>query len=307
MAIYLITGGCGFIGSHLADAVIARGDQVRILDDLSTGKRDNPLSGCELIVGDVTDAKTVAKAMAGVEGCWHMAAVASVARSNEAWVETHRVNLTGTIQVLDAARRFGRGGPVPVVYASSASVFGDNVQIPLAETDPARPLSAYGADKLASELHARVGTLVHGVPTVGFRFFNVYGTRQDPKSPYSGVITIFVDRIRSGDPILIQGDGQQTRDFVFVGDVVRFLLVGMERRREQPELFNVCTGRQTAIVDLAESLFRVCGRRVPLRYMPARVGDVRFSEGDPSRGIADLGLAAQTGLDEGLALTFSHI
>ncbi len=303
MAIYLITGGCGFIGSHLAEAVLARGDRVRILDDLSTGKRENMPPGCELLVGDVADGKVVAEAMAGVDGCWHLAAVASVTRSNEDWVGTHRTNLTGSIQIMNAARG---EKPIPVVYASSAAVFGDNPDIPLRETAATAPQTAYGADKLGTELHARVATGVHGVPTVGFRFFNVYGPRQDPKSPYSGVISIFLDRIRMGVPLPVFGDGLQSRDFIHVKDVVRFLLAGMGRGQRQSEVFNVCTGVQTTLLELADTLFTVCGRTVPIDHQPARIGDIRFSAGHPGKARDGLGLTADTPLRHGLRDTLDY-
>jgi nucleoside-diphosphate-sugar epimerase len=203
LALYLVTGGCGFIGSHLCEALVARGDRVRILDDLSTGKLENKPPAAELIRGDVADPVAVRTAMEGADGCFHLAAIASVERGNQDWLGTHRTNLTGAITILDAARRAGAGKPIPVVYASSAAVYGDNPEVPLAETATVRPLSAYGADKLGCELHARVASHVHGVPTVGMRFFNVFGPRQDPKSPYSGVISIFCDRLRAGQGIAI--------------------------------------------------------------------------------------------------------
>ena len=228
MAFWLVTGGCGFIGSHLVDALLARGDKVRVLDDLSTGRRSNLPDGVEVVVGDVADAKTVAQAMAGVDGCFHLAAVASVQRGNEDWLGTHRVNLTGTIAVFDAARTCNRKGPVPVVYASSAAVYGDNPNMPLDESAATAPLSAYGADKLGCELHGRVAWQVHKVPSTGFRFFNVYGPRQDPKSPYSGVIAIFADKVAENRQITVNGDGGQVRDFVYVADVVRHLVAAMD-------------------------------------------------------------------------------
>ena len=171
MATYLVTGGAGFIGSHLVDALLARGDGVRVLDDLSTGKRQNLPAGVELLLGDVADLALTKQAMAGCAGCFHLAAVASVQRGNEDWLGTHRSNQTGSIAVFEAARGADAGRPVPVVYASSAAVYGDNAELPLKEEAQTRPLSAYGADKLGSELHARVASLVHGVPTVGLRFF----------------------------------------------------------------------------------------------------------------------------------------
>ncbi|MEO5331260.1 MAG: NAD-dependent epimerase/dehydratase family protein [Magnetococcus sp. YQC-5] len=305
MATWLITGGCGFIGSHLADALIAQGDSVRILDDLSTGKRENVPPGCEIIVGDVAKDGMVREAMAGVDGCWHLAAIASVVRSNEDWVGCHRVNLTGTVQVLDAARRAKGGTGIPVVYASSAAVYGDNDAIPLQEQATTHPLTAYGADKLGSELHARVAFHVHGVPSIGLRFFNVYGPRQDPDSPYSGVISIFVRHLSRGLPITIYGDGQQTRDFVYVGDVVRFLLKAMQQCTTQARVYNVCTGRQISILELAHTLFRVYGHPVAVQEAPARTGEIRISQGNPELAADQLGLRADMTLEEGLRQTLA--
>ncbi len=305
---FLITGGAGFIGSHLADALLARGHAVRVLDDLSTGKRENLDPRCELRLGDVAEPEAVRRAMEGVAGCFHLAAIASVARSNEDWIGTHRVNATGTVAVLDAARTAAPGGgPVPVVYASSAAVYGDQGEGPIREAVPLRPRTAYGADKLASELHARVAAEVHGVPTVGFRFFNVYGPRQDPSSPYSGVISLFAARVAAGRPISVHGDGGQTRDFVFVADVVAHLLAGMAsaERADRPmaSVFNVCTGRATRILDLAGQVARAFGlnRDPVLEFGPARTGDIRASLGDPAAATAALGVAVTTGLEAGLA------
>ena len=215
---YLVTGGAGFIGSHLCDALVRDGHAVRVLDDLSTGRRANLPLGVELIEGDVADPAAVRAAVAGVDGCFHLAAIASVARGVEDWLGTHRANLTGTITLFDEVRRQPR--PVPVVYASSAAVYGDCADLPITEAATKRPLSAYGADKYACELHAVVASHVHHVPTVGLRFFNVYGPRQDPRSPYSGVISIFCERVRRGVAIDIFGNGGQTRDFITVADVV---------------------------------------------------------------------------------------
>ena len=195
MATYLVTGGCGFIGSHLCSALRGAGHRVRVLDDLSTGVAANLAPGADLVRGDVADAGLVRRAMDGAAGCFHLAAIASVERGTRDWLGTHRVNLSGAVAVLEAAARLGG---VPVVYASSAAVYGDCEALPLAEDAPTRPLSAYGADKLGCEQHARVAGVVHGVPTLGLRFFNVFGPRQDPGSPYSGVISIFCERLSRG-------------------------------------------------------------------------------------------------------------
>ncbi len=302
--LFLVTGGAGFIGSHLADALLRRGDAVRVLDDLSTGRRENLDPRCDLRVGDVADPAAVQDAMRGAAGCFHLAAIASVARSNEDWVGTHRVNATGTVAVLDAARTAGPGGaPVPVAYASSAAVYGDQGEGPIREDAPLRPRTAYGADKLASELHAFVAAAVHGVPTLGFRFFNVYGPRQDPSSPYSGVISLFAARLAAGRPLGIHGDGGQTRDFVFVADVVEHLLRAVAAAGPPRALvLNVCTGRATSILDLAGMLGVAMGRGAPaLEFGPARRGDIRASLGDPAAAQSALGCVAATRLEEGLA------
>jgi len=302
MALYLVTGGAGFIGSHLTDALLAAGNRVRVLDNLSTGKRENLKPEAELIVGDVADPAIAAQAMAGADGCFHLAAVASVELGNRDWLGTHRTNLTGAITVFDAARRANPAGPIPVVYASSAAVYGDSTELPLKESTSLKPLSAYGADKLGCELHARVATLVHGVPTTGFRFFNVFGPRQDPASPYSGVISIFFNRISQGQGITMFGDGGQTRDFIYVADVVRALLAGMVRGASQAAVFNVCTGRTTSLLELAATIGEVFGREPQIRFDAPRVGDIRESLGNPDFARDVLGFAAGVTLGEGLRM-----
>jgi UDP-glucose 4-epimerase len=303
MANWLVTGGCGFIGSHLVEALVQRGDRVRILDDLSTGRREHALPGTELIVGCITDAKTVAEAMRGVDGCFHLAAIASVERGRTEWLGTHRVNLTGTINVFDAAREARSGQPVPVVYASSAAVYGDNTDTPLSETARTMPLSAYGADKLGCELHGRVAWHIHRVPNIGLRFFNVYGPRQDPRSPYSGVISIFVDRLRAGRGIDIYGDGSQVRDFVFVKDVVNHLLASMRRATADHRVFNVCTGKSTSILDLAQTIGRVLRREPAITRQLPRQGDIKISLGNPENATLFLDVAAGVALEQGLHAT----
>jgi UDP-glucose 4-epimerase len=305
MANWLVTGGCGFIGSHLVEALTARGDRVRILDDLSTGRREHAPPGSELIVGCITDAATVAQAMRGMDGCFHLAAIASVERGRTEWLATHRINQTGTIAVYEAARSARPDRPLPVVYASSAAIYGDNPNTPLKESETPRPLSAYGADKLGCELHGRVAWHIHAVPSVGLRFFNVYGPRQDPSSPYSGVISIFVDRLRSGRGVDIYGDGQQLRDFIFVKDVVRFLLAGMDKAEGDSRVFNVCTGRSTTIVDLARAIARVVGREPTIAHKAPRAGDIRASLGNPDAAERLLGVKAMTTLEDGLRVTIA--
>jgi UDP-glucose 4-epimerase len=253
--------------------------------------------------GDVADAAVVRRTMAGVDGCFHLAAIASVERGNQDWLGTHRANLTGAITVFDAARTARDGKPVPVVYASSAAVYGDNPDVPLNEGAAVRPLSAYGADKLGCELHARVASHVHLVPTAGLRFFNVFGPRQDPKSPYSGVISIFCDRLRAGRGIAIYGDGLQTRDFVYVGDVVAAVLAAMTRQPAGSPVFNVCTGRMSSVLDLARTIGDLCGVAPAIDLQPPRAGEIRVSVGNPEAAASVLGVRATTDLRTGLART----
>jgi UDP-glucose 4-epimerase len=296
MGLYLVTGGAGFIGSHLVDALLAQGHTVRVLDDLSTGRRDNLDSRAELVVGDVADAGIVDAAMAGAAGCFHLAAIASVQRGNEDWPGTNRVNLGGTIAVLDAARRHGK---LPVVYASSAAVYGDLGDVVATEAALCVPRTAYGADKLGCEQHALIGWHVHRVPSVGLRFFNVYGPRQDPASPYSGVISIFANRIGTGQGISLHGDGSQTRDFVFVADVVAHLLAAL-RADPGARVLNVCTGRETSISSLAQIIGGIAGLTPPVALGPERAGDIRHSLGDPTRARQTLGVSADIPLSAGL-------
>jgi UDP-glucose 4-epimerase len=298
MSSYLVTGGAGFIGSHLCEALLARGDTVRVLDDLSTGHHRNLPAGTTLIEGDVADAAAVGQAMDGVDGCFHLAAIASVEKGITDWLGTHHANSTGTITVFDAIRR--QGSKIPVVYASSAAVYGDAATVPIAEIEPCTPLSAYGADKYSCELHARVASHVHGIPTAGLRFFNVYGPRQDPNSPYSGVISIFCERIAAGASIKIFGDGQQTRDFVYVADVVRALLASMALRPADSPVFNVCTGVPTSVEALAHLIAELAGKNLDVQTQPPRAEEIRHSLGVPTLADTVLGLSERVPLRTGL-------
>lgn len=304
MPSWLVTGGCGFIGSHLVEALLRRGHGVRVLDDLSGGKRDNIPDAAELVIGDVADLSAVVRSAEDVDGIFHLAAIASVQRCREDWVGSHRVNLTGTISVFDGAQKAQANRRLPVVYASSAAVYGDNPELPLNELTRPQPLSAYGADKLGSELHGRVAWSTYGVANIGLRFFNVYGRRQDASSPYSGVIAIFAERLAKGLPIEIFGDGQQIRDFVYVDDVVAHLLAAMDELRSGASVFNVCTGRATSILELAHAIAQLAGRKAEIHYQPARVGDIRASIGDPAAARRIFGLEANTGIAEGLQKMF---
>lgn len=301
---YLVTGGCGFIGSHLVDALLAAGHGVDVLDDLSTGHRHNLDPRAVLHVGDVADSRAVTQAAAGVDGVFHLAAVASVQRCLDEWQRSSAVNLGGTINALEAARRPGGRG-APVVFASSAAIYGDAGEVVVDEATVPAPISFYGADKLGGEQHARIAAALVGVPSSAMRFFNVYGPRQDPRSPYSGVISIFADRLGKGEGVTVFGDGGQVRDFVFVADVVRHLIAAMMRlhglNAPRFDVYNVCTGRRTSISELIATLGSVLGMVPRVAHAPARAGDIRVSIGNPSAARRDLAISATTTIHDGLA------
>jgi UDP-glucose 4-epimerase len=305
---YLITGGAGFIGSHLAEALIADGHRVRVLDNFFSGRADNLPAGVDLIRGDVTRQDVVRAAFDGIDGCFHLAAIASVEYCRNEWLHSHAVNLSGTITVLDEARKAQEraGRVIPVVYASSAAVYGNIGQIPIAEDAPTDPINAYGADKLGCEMHATIGGRLYDLAVVGLRFFNVYGPRQDPNSPYSGVVSIFCRRIIEAAPIEIHGDGTQVRDFVYVADAVQALRRAMRLAApREPRVFNVCTGAGTRIGELARTIARVRGVPFAPRHVPSRIGDVRLSIGAPGLAQRDLGFSAEIDLAQGLARTLA--
>ena len=307
MQLFLVTGGCGFIGSHLCEALLRAGHRVRVLDDLSSGRLANLPDGVDFRQGDIADPAAMRAAVAGVNGCFHLAAIASVEKGVQDWVGTHTANLTGTITLFDAVRALPNARDIPVVYASSAAVYGDCAILPITEDLPKTPLSAYGADKYGCELHARVATHVFAIPTVGLRFFNVYGPRQDPKSPYSGVISIFCDRLRRGEAVQVFGDGRQSRDFVFVTDVVAALMAAMAHRPAGAPVFNVCTGHATTVLDLAQTIAGLCASPAVIRHCPARAGEIRHSIGSATAARVALSLIPPVSLRDGLAQVLSWL
>lgn len=240
--------------------------------------------------------------MRDVDGCFHLAAIASVQYSTEHWLEAHRANQSLTVAIFDEARRAVKG-KVPVVYASSAAVYGDHDGMRLHEGVPPAPLTAYGVDKLGCELHGKVAWTVHGLPNTGLRLFNVYGPGQSAKSNYAGVINIFADAVYSGRPLTIHGDGYQARDFIFVSDVVEHMIAAMLRQPSGHPVYNVCTGIPTTIHELALLIGRAMGKEPRIVHGPARIGDIRYSLGDPAAAAAALSLRATTSLIDGLRLT----
>ncbi|WP_337056420.1 NAD-dependent epimerase/dehydratase family protein [Pseudomonas sp. USHLN015] len=298
----LVTGGAGFIGSNLVDALLARGHAVRVLDDLSTGKRSNlPLENprVEFIEGNVADAARVARAMAGCKAVAHLAAVASVPASVDDPVSTHQANFVGTLNVCEAMRQHG---VKRVTFASSASVYGQNGEgQAIDENTPVAPLTPYAVDKLASEQYLDFYRRQHGLEPAVFRFFNIFGPRQDPSSPYSGVISIFTERALAGTPITIFGDGEQTRDFVYVGDLVQVLVQALENPGVEAGPVNVGLQRSTSLKELLAAIGSVVGELPAISYAEARSGDIRHSLADNSRLLERFDFPEPTPLAVGLA------
>lgn len=294
-----MTGGAGFIGSHLV-ARLARRFEVAVLDDLSTGSRGH-LEGVdvELTVGSILDDDALGRTMEGADAVAHLAAIPSVPDSLRDPVRCHRVNAEGTLRVLEAARRHDVGS---VVVASSAAVYGDPVAVPVAEDAPTRPRSPYGADKLASEGYARAFHEAYGLSTASLRYFNVYGPRQDPEADYAAAVPAFVTRALAGEPLVVHGDGKQTRDFVYVADVAEATAAALGAGLEG-EVLNVASGEATAIGDLARHVRRVAGSSSEIVHGDPRPGDVRRSHAEIAAIREALDWSPTTTLEEGLART----
>jgi UDP-glucose 4-epimerase len=329
----LVTGGAGFIGSHLVEALVERGDRVRVLDDLSSGRLEN-LAGCtgdvEVIVGDVRDRPLVERCLNGIDAVFHEAAIVSVTRSLDEPELVDGVNVGGSLTVLAAARRLGVGR---VVFASSAAVYGDVVALPVREDAPTVPMSPYGVGKLAVEGYAAALAGAGGAVAVCLRYFNVYGPRQDPASEYSGVIARFMGFAGAGRPYVVYGDGRQTRDFVFVGDVVRANLLALDARLDAGAeagadpgaalVLNIGGGGETSVLDLAaavETAYRTTGlageepvaARIStastaaerFEFRPPRTGEIVRSCADIGQAGALLGYIPMTSLSDGLRTTW---
>jgi UDP-glucose 4-epimerase len=301
-SLILVTGGAGFIGSHLCDALLAAGHRVRVLDNLSTGKRsnlalDNPRM--ELIEGDAADAGLVPRAMAGCSAVAHLAAVASVQASVDDPVSTHQSNFVATLNICEAMRE---AGVRRVVFASSAAVYGNNGEgVAVAEDTPKAPLTPYAADKLASEHYLDFYRRQHGLEPAIFRFFNIFGPRQDPSSPYSGVISIFTERALAGRPITVFGDGEQTRDFFYVADLVPLLVQGLSKAEAEPGAVNVGHSQSVSLNQLLDAVRQVLGDLPEVSYGQPRAGDIRHSKADNSLLRQRYQLAPATPLTVGLA------
>ncbi len=294
----LVTGGAGFIGSHTVDLLLGNEIPVRVLDNFSSGHRSNlpdshPL--LEVVTGDVTNQATVVEAMQDVSHCLHLAAQVSVVASFEDPVHSAMQNIIGFVNIIDAAQK---NGIERLVYASSAAIYGQPSEIPLPEEADKVQLSPYGLEKQVDEEYADLFARVHGLSSLGQRYFNVYGPRQDPKSPYAGVIALFVDRIIAGQDIIVYGDGLQTRDFIYVEDVARANLAALEG--DLGGACNVGTGRQSTLLDLIDVLARITGKTSGVSHESPRDGDIKHSLADVDRMNLKLGVKAKTSMEDGL-------
>jgi UDP-glucose 4-epimerase len=300
----LVTGGAGFIGSHLVETLTASNRRVRVLDNFSTGLRSN-LQGIhpnpEIFEGDLADPAAVDRATAGVNVVYHLGALASVQRSVENPAATHETCATGTLNVLDAARR---QGVRRVVYAASSSAYGGlSREAGQTEDAPVHPLSPYAAAKLAGELYAEAFSASYGLETVRVRFFNIFGPRQRADSPYSGVIALFIAAMINGRSPMVHGDGLQSRDFTYVANAVQSLVKAAETPGVSGTVYNIGTGRSITVLDLVKTLNGLLGTNLEPKHAPARAGDVRLSRADITRARRDLGYDPKVSFEEGLERT----
>ena len=301
---YLVTDGAGFIGSHVVEALVARGETVRVVDDLSTGKRENlagvGLEKVELVEDDLATPGVASRTVAGITHVIHIAAIPSVPRSVEDPVKTHRANVDGTLLLLMAARD---AKVKRVVFASSSSVYGDAPTLPKHEEMPPNPLSPYALQKLIGEQYLRLFYRLYGLDTVALRFFNVFGPRQDPSSMYSGVISIFTAALSEGHVPTIHGDGEQTRDFTYVSDAADGVLAACHAPAVGGQVLNLARGGRTSLNRLFEILRDLIGSEISPRHGPPREGDVRDSQADITRARKLLGTDSRVSLEEGLHRT----
>jgi nucleoside-diphosphate-sugar epimerase len=303
MASYLVTGGAGFIGSHLSEELVRRGQRVRVVDSLITGKRrnlDHVKDGVEFLHGDLADGDVAHRAVDGVDYVLHQAALPSVPRSVNDPITSNQANVTATVKVLVAARD---AGVKRLVYAGSSSVYGDTPTLPKREDMATNPLSPYALQKLVSEQYCQMFTRLYGFETVTTRYFNVFGPRQDPGSPYSGVISLFSAAILDGRQPIIYGDGGQTRDFTYVANVVDGVLRACEAPNAAGEVMNVATGGRISLNELLRVMNKICGTQAEPIYKDVRAGDVRDSQADISKATALLGYQPIVGFEQGLRHT----
>lgn len=298
-----MTGGAGFIGSHITEKLVELGHEVIVLDDLSTGREENIAhlrSNITFVKGSITDRPLLREVMQGIQVVFHEAALGSVPRSVEDPLTTHEVNITGTFDVLLAARD---AGVRRVVYAASSSAYGDTPTLPKVENMLPNPLSPYAVSKLVGEYYCQVFTRVYGLETVCLRYFNVFGPRQNPDSQYAAVIPKFITAALRGQPLTVFGDGEQSRDFTYIDNVVQANLLAMESPRAVGRVYNVACGGRYSLNELIRQLEAILGRRLEVQYLPPRAGDVKHSEASIREAQRDLGYHVLISFDEGLRRT----
>jgi nucleoside-diphosphate-sugar epimerase len=297
-----VTGGAGFIGSHLAEELLRRGHRVRVVDNLITGKRSNLacIPAAEFMEGDLADAPVAERATAGMDYVLHQAAIPSVPRSVDDPATSNRANITATLNILLAARQ---AGVKRFVYAGSSSAYGDTATLPKREDMPTNPLSPYALQKLVGEQYCQLFTRLYGMPTVTTRYFNVFGPRQDPGSPYSGVISLFATALLNGRPPIIHGDGEQTRDFTYIANVVDGVLRACEAPDVAGQVINVATGHRISLNELLRVMNGLVAANVRAIYKEPRAGDVRDSQADISKARTLLGYQPTVSFEEGLKRT----
>jgi nucleoside-diphosphate-sugar epimerase len=302
MAFYLVTGGAGFIGSHLAEELVRRGQIVRVVDNLVTGKRRNlaHIPGVDFLEGDLADIAVASRAVRGIDYVLHQAAIPSVPRSVKDPLTSNHANITASLNLLVAARD---AGVKRLVYAGSSSVYGNTPTLPKHEAMPSNPLSPYALQKLVAEQYAQMFTQLYGFETVTIRYFNVFGPRQDPGSPYSGVISLFATALLEGRRPTIYGDGEQTRDFTYVANVVDGVLRACDAPKANGEVINVATGGRISLNELFEAMRRLIGGDVKPAYADARAGDVRDSQADITKAQRLLGYSPSVSFEDGLRAT----
>jgi nucleoside-diphosphate-sugar epimerase len=300
LAKYLVTGGAGFIGSHLVEELLRRGESVRVADNFSSGKRENVPQGVDVFDGDIADEAFAARAVAGCDYVLHQAAIPSVPRSVAEPLATNRANVDGTLAVLVAARD---AGVKRVVFAGSSSVYGNSAVLPKREDMRPAPMTPYALQKLVAEQYCQMFSELYGLETVTTRYFNVFGPRQQPGSPYSGVISLFIEALANGRAPKIHGDGRQTRDFTYVGDVVRGVLAAATTPGVSGEVFNVAVGGRISLLELVGTLQRLLGSNVEPVLGPPREGDVRDSQADIVKARQKLKFEPQVSFEDGLRET----
>jgi len=304
LANYLVTGGAGFIGSHISEALVTRGHRVRVADNFVTGYKKNIRDGVEFVEGDCADPGFAKKIVAGMDYVVHQAAIPSVPRSVDKPLESHRANIDGMLQMLLASRD---AGVKRLVFAGSSSVYGDTEVLPKTETMPTKPMTPYALQKLTGEMYGQMFTKLYGFETVTTRYFNVFGPRQDPTSPYSGVISLFIKSLVDGTRPVIYGDGGQTRDFTYVANVVDAVIRAVETPGIGGEVFNIATSSRISLNELLATLKKIFNSNVEPIFKEARAGDVRDSQADISKATRLLGYKPTVSFEAGLRETVKWI